>query len=86
MQQLLGQRKDLLSQNVVDKGQQLNDSDIESVRLTPHIPQCSSPLAQNINPTMYACAVSPSVDGIQTKVEISSDPADIMRTRCKRSF
>ena len=42
-------------------------------------------MAQNINPTMYACVVSASVDGIHTKVKISSDPADIMCTRCKRS-
>ena len=85
MQQLLDQRENLLSQNGIYKGQQPNDSDIESVRLTPHIPQCSSLLAQNINHTMYAYAVPPSVDGIQTKVEISSDPADIMCTRCKRT-
>ena len=85
MQQLLDQRANLLSQKVVHKGQQPNGSDIESVQLAPDITQCSFPLAQNINPTMYACAVSPSVDGIQAKVEISSDPADITCTRCKRS-
>ena len=85
MQQLLDQRANLLSQKVVHKGQQPSDSDIESVQLAPHIPQCSSPLAQNNTPTIYACDVSPSVDGIQAKVEISSDPADITCTRCKRS-
>ena len=85
MQQLLDQRANLLSQKVVHKGQQPSDSDIELVQLAPHIPQCSSPLAQNNNPTSYACVVSPSVDGIQAKVEISSDPVDITCTRCKRS-
>ena len=74
----------MLSQIVVHKGQQPSDSDIESVQLACQIPQCSSPLAQKNNPTMYACAVSPSVDGLQAKVEISSDPADIICTRCKR--
>ena len=83
MQQLLDQRANLLSQRVVHKGQQ--PSDIESVQLAPHIPQCSSPLAQNNNPTIYACAVSPTVDGIQAKVDFFSDLADITCTRCKRS-